>query len=380
MKIAFIHNRYIGYRLPFFEKLAKIYGTDFFFDQIDPKTKIRKCAFTYKVLRSIQILNSSIYDCTLSPMLPFHLLRGRYNLFIGADIGHPGTYITFVVAKLLRKPFILCNEGWYYPRTIFRFLRQPLLNIMMLYSDAIVVSGTKAKEFALHVGADPRKVFIAPDASELVVQKITLSDTNELKERLGIGGKCVVLYLGRLVERKGVAVLIEAFSKIEREFDDAVLVIVGGGEERKMLERLSRNLHVRNALFTGYVDEHDKSLYYSIADVFVLPSLAHSGEVWDLVLNEAMSCAKSVISTTAAGASYDLIKNGVNGYIVKEGSVEELSDAMKQLLKNPEKARKMGFESKRIIESGFTFDRMVEGLTAAIKYATPRDWEQRQAT
>jgi glycosyltransferase involved in cell wall biosynthesis len=313
-------------------------------------------------------------------MLPFHLLRGRYNLFIGADIGHPGTYITFVVAKLLRKPFILCNEGWYYPRTIFRFLRQPLLNIMMLYSDAIVVSGTKAKEFALHVGADPRKVFIAPDASELVVQKITLSDTNELKERLGIGGKCVVLYLGRLVERKGVAVLIEAFSKIEREFDDAVLVIVGGGEERKMLERLSRNLHVRNALFTGYVDEHDKSLYYSIADVFVLPSLAHSGEVWDLVLNEAMSCAKSVISTTAAGASYDLIKNGVNGYIVKEGSVEELSDAMKQLLKNPEKARKMGFESKRIIESGFTFDRMVEGLTAAIKYATPRDWEQRQAT
>ena len=49
-----------------------------------------------------------------------------------------------------------------------------------------------------------------------------------------------------------------------------------------------------------------------MADVFVLPSVAHSGEVWDLVLNEAMSMGKPVISTKAAGASYDMIKNGIN--------------------------------------------------------------------
>ena len=368
-EIAFIHNRYIGYRLPFFEKLAKMYNMKFFFDQVDPKTKVLECHFAYTVLKSIQILESSIYDITWSPMLPYHLLKGKYDLFIGADIGHLGTCVTFIIAKLLRKPFILVNEGWDYPRTFLRSLRQSFLNIMIRKSNAIVVSGSKAKGFILHSGADPKNVFIAPNASSLAIRENIVFDEAKLKKQLGIEGKYVVLYFGRLIERKGVAVLIQAFSKLQKEFNNSVLVIAGEGEQRKRLESLCKSLKVEDIVFTGYIDEESKSLYYSIADVFVLPSLVHSGEVWDLVLNEAMLLGKPVISTTAAGASYDLIKNGVNGYIVKDGDAEELSIAMKELLKNPKRMKKMGLESKRIVENGFTFDRMVEGFVKAIRYA-----------
>jgi glycosyltransferase involved in cell wall biosynthesis len=379
LKIAFIHNRYIDYRLPFFEKLASLLDTEFFFDQVAPKTKVQKCLFVYKVLRSVQILQTSEYDVTWSPMLLYHLLKGKYNVFIGADLGQPGTYTAFIVARMLRKPFILCNEGWYYPRTLLRSLRQPFLNIMMQESNAVVGQGKKAKEFFLRSGVDPKKIFIGPNASRLVIGKDTFSQNEKLKRKLGIENKRVVLYFGRLMERKGVAVLIKAFTKLQEKTSDSVLVIAGEGEERKKLENLCSELKVNNVIFVGYVDERDKSLYYSITDVFVLPSVAHSNEVWDLVLNEAMSLGKPVISTTAAGASYDLIKNGVNGYIVKAGDVEGLSNAIEELLENPEKTRKMGIASKRIVEKDFSYDKMVEGFVEAIKYVRTRAnplWER----
>jgi glycosyltransferase involved in cell wall biosynthesis len=355
--------------LPLFEKLAEFFDVRFFFDQIDSKTQIQKCYFSWTVLKSVQVLHSSLYDVTWSPMLPFHLLKGKYNFFVGGDVGHLGTYVAFIVARLLRKPFVLCNEGWYYSGTLLRSLRQPFLNVMIQGSDAVVVPGTKAKEFFLRCGVDPKKIFVAPNASRLVINESTILQNERLKEELGIEGKRIVLYFGRLMERKGVAILIKAFAKLQKKIEDAVLVIAGEGEERKKLENLCLELNVKNVLFVGYIDENSKSLYYSMADVFVLPSIAHSGEVWDLVLNEAMQLGKPLISTTAAGASCDLIKNGVNGYIVKEGDAEELSKAIEELLKNPERMRKMGLESKRIAENDFTFDRMAEGFVKAIRYA-----------
>jgi glycosyltransferase involved in cell wall biosynthesis len=239
---------------------------------------------------------------------------------------------------------------------------------MIRRSDAVVVPGTKAKEFFLCCGADPKKIFVAPDASGMIINESAVLQNETLKEELGIEGKRIVLYLGRLIERKGVAILIKAFAKLQEKTKDSVLVIAGEGEERKRLENLCLELNVKNVLFVGYVDENSKSLYYSIADVFVLPSIAHSGEVWDLVLNEAMQLGKPLIGTTAAGASCDLIKNGVNGYIVKEGDAEELSKAIEELLKDPERMRKMGLESKRIVENDFSFDKMVEGFVKAIRY------------
>jgi glycosyltransferase involved in cell wall biosynthesis len=235
-------------------------------------------------------------------------------------------------------------------------------------SNAVVAAGTKAKEFFLRCGVDPRKIFVSPDASVPIFDDNIVSEKEKLKKKLGVEGKCIVLYFGRLVERKGVAVLIKAFSKIQKSFSNSVLVIAGEGEERKKLEDLCVELKLKNVIFTGYVVEKSKSLYFSIADVFVLPSVTHSGEVWDLVLNEAMSLGKPVISTTAAGASYDLIKNGLNGYIVKGGDIDGLSNAIEDLLRSPEKMRRMGLESKRIVENYFTFDKMVEGFVKAIKY------------
>lgn len=370
LKIAFIHNRYIGYRLPFFEKLAKLYDIKFFFDQIDPKTKVQKRLFVYTVLRSVQILKSSLYDVTWSPMLPYHLLKGKYNIFIGADLGQPGTYVAFIVAKLLRKPFILCNEGWSYSRTLIRSLRQPFLNVMVHKSNAFVVPGTRANEFFLGCSVDPEKIFIAPNASICVLDRNIAIEKEKMKERLGIRDKKVILYFGRLVRGKGLYSLIEAFTKLQEEISDLFLLIAGEGEIKKELEKLCLARKINSIFLPSTYSRTQKALYFSLADIVVLPSVLdeYYVDVWGLVLNEAMSVCKPVISTTAVGAAYDLIENGINGYIIKEGDAQALYDALKKMLSDSEKLEEMGRRSKEIIEQGFTYEHMTQGFVRAIQY------------
>ncbi len=367
MKIAFVHNRYILYRLPLFRKLAKRFNILFFFDRVHPKITITGEVFNYKILKSILVLRS--YYATLSPALFFHLLKGKYHLFIGAGIGHFGAYAAFLISRLTHKPFILWSEVWYWPKTILRALIWPFTNLMIRRSNAIVVPGSKSKEFVLSIGAEAGKVFIAPNASSATLMKTIRKE--KLKKRLRIESKKIVLYFGRLIERKGLFYLIEAFSKLQKEISDSFLLLAGEGEIGKDLKRLGLSLKVNNIRFTDcYISEKEKPLYYTVADVFVLPSILTKlgAEPWGLVINEAMSAAKAVISTTAVGGAYDLIKNDINGYVVKAGDAQALYEALRKLLTNPMKAKKMGIESKKIIEKSFTYSDMTRGFVKAIEY------------
>jgi len=240
---------------------------------------------------------------------------------------------------------------------------------MIRRSNAIVVPGSKSKEFMLSIGVESGKVFIAPNVSNATLMKTIRKE--KLKKKLGMKSKKIVLYFGRLIERKGLFYLIEAFSKLQREISDSVLLIAGEGEIGKDLKQLCLSLKINNIRFTDcFISEKEKLLYYSLADVFVLPSFFTKleAEVWGLVINEAMSVAKPVISTTAVGGAYDLIKNDINGYMVKAGDAQALYEALKKLLTNPVKAKKMGIESKKIIEKSFTIDDMTRGFVRAIEY------------
>jgi glycosyltransferase involved in cell wall biosynthesis len=90
------------------------------------------------------------------------------------------------------------------------------------------------------------------------------------------------------------------------------------------------------------------------------------GDPWVWVVNEAMSAGRPVIATDAVGAAYDLIQDGVNGYMVPEQDSEALHKALKAVLTDTVTAGKMGAASKKIIDQGFTIDHMVAGFNRAV--------------
>ena len=92
-----------------------------------------------------------------------------------------------------------------------------------------------------------------------------------------------------------------------------------------------------------------------------------------LVVNDAMNCGKAVIATTAAGSAYDMIKNSINGYIVREKDSAALCNAIKAVLDDPARAKAMGEASKEVIEASFTYSHMVSGFRSAISSLTGAD-------
>jgi len=149
-----------------------------------------------------------------------------------------------------------------------------------------------------------------------------------------------IIFVGRLVERKGVKYLIEAFARIKDEVKHN-LVIIGEGPERKALEEQVKVLHLeKRVTFTGRISDRELHRSYEKCSFLVLPAVYDKkGDIEGLgvVLIEAMSYRKPVIASRAGGIT-DIVEDGKNGFLVPPGDAAKLAGAMKTLA-NDDKLR-----------------------------------------
>lgn len=150
---------------------------------------------------------------------------------------------------------------------------------------------------------------------------------------------------------------------MQKENGNIGLVLLGDGPEKEKYEKFIRVNNLKNVFFEGFVQQDALPEYYICADIFVLPSLS---DPWGLVVNEAMAFGLPIISTDAAGVTYDLVKNGVNGFVVKAGNSDELYDALKKLCEHSELRQRMGEQSLEIIQD-YTPEKWARAFVAAVE-------------
>lgn len=173
----------------------------------------------------------------------------------------------------------------------------------------------------------------------------------------------VFLCVSALCERKGIDVLLKAYARLESK--DWCLVFCGLDKEYGKYQELSKDLGIEdNTLFLGAYSADNISDVYSSADVFVLPSRFDG---WGAVLNEAASIGLPLIATDLCGASWHLIKDGINGYRVKANSVNSLSSALRFYIDQPELVKSHGAESLKIFTNDFTPEKNVERLVCSLR-------------
>jgi glycosyltransferase involved in cell wall biosynthesis len=190
-------------------------------------------------------------------------------------------------------------------------------------------------------GADPAYFVSPPDRVDHLRAKLGL----ELENR-------VLLGLGRLVGKKGFANLVAAYASLRPQFADARLVIVGDGPEMGSLQDQTVALGVaEGVVFAGQADWTDVPAYLALADVFVAPSVYDNGNVDALptVILEAMAAGKPVVASRIVGIPL-VVKEGVNGFLVKENDVPALAEALKQVLDSEELRTRLGRMGRRMIE------------------------------
>jgi glycosyltransferase involved in cell wall biosynthesis len=175
-----------------------------------------------------------------------------------------------------------------------------------------------------------------------------------------------VLFVGRLVERKGVHILLEAVATL-KDAHDLRLVVVGDGPQRDALTRLAEQLGITARVeFTGPITSDELRTRYTRCDAFVLPAVRDSkGDVEGLgvVLIEALLQGKPVIAS-ASGGIVDIVRHGETGLLVPAGDSAALAEALSTYLENPELARRLASDGRVHVLREFSWstitDRLVE--------------------
>lgn len=172
------------------------------------------------------------------------------------------------------------------------------------------------------------------------------------------GAPFELLFVGRLVERKGVHLLLEALAALPRS-RALVLHVVGDGPDRASLEERAARLGVGDrVIFHGFVSAEEKLRRFAACDAFVLPAVVDAKgdtEGLGVVLLEAMTYGKPVIAS-AAGGIVDIVQGGRNGWLVPPGDAPALAAAVEACMDDPARARRFGAQGRIDVAEGFSWE------------------------
>lgn len=255
-------------------------------------------------------------------------------------------------------------------RTWLRKLAKRIFfGILSQVCDAFLAIGSLNRDYYIASGIDSSRIFMMPYAvdnayfSRLGEAAAYRRDT--FRRELGLeSGRPVILFASKFEKRKRAEDLLTAFEILctgKRLAARPYLLFVGDGEMRADLEARAKPLS-DDVRFLGFRNQSELPAFYDLCDVFVLPSVA---EPWGLVVNEVMSVGRAIVVDSEVGCAHDLVRDGVNGYVVPPRDPRALAVALEQALADPAHTMELGRASREIIGT-WSFDQDIDGLRAAI--------------
>jgi glycosyltransferase involved in cell wall biosynthesis len=189
----------------------------------------------------------------------------------------------------------------------------------------------------------------------------------QLKRDLGLDPhRPVILFASKMEPRKRARKLLEAYIKLSRDGrtePEPYLLLLGDGDERGSLERQAKQTGWSSIKFLGFKNQTELPRYYDLCDVFVLVS---EYEPWGLVVNEVLNAGKPVIVGDQVGSAPDLVRDGENGFVIRNGDVSALADRLAILTRDSALADGMGQRGLARI-SRWNFEADAIGLITALQ-------------
>jgi len=165
----------------------------------------------------------------------------------------------------------------------------------------------------------------------------------------------IILFVGRLVQEKGVQVLIDAVPKIIEHYNDVKIVIGGKGPQLDYLKNKAYEMGIAHKVyFTGYLDDEDLKKLYKCADVAVFPSLY---EPFGIVALEAMVANVPVVVTDTCGLG-EIVEYGIDGMKAYTGNANSLADCIVEILYNPVLADKMKANALKKVQALYNWEKI----------------------
>ncbi len=207
--------------------------------------------------------------------------------------------------------------------------------IVLKHTDFLTVVSDAMRREAQRLGADSDRLEVIPMGVDLESRFIPAADRRDPK---------TLVFVGRLVEKKGLCYLLEAFSELLREQGDFRLLVAGTGPEEASLRRQVSTLGIgRNVEFVGAMENSDLPSLYQQAAIAVFPFIMTpegDQEGFGLVIVEALGCGCAVIASDLP-AVREILTDGVTGLLVPQKGRNQLREAIEKLCKNQELCLKL---------------------------------------
>lgn len=289
-----------------------------------------------------------------------------------------------------REKFEIIHVHWPFPHAIFGWLGKKVGGVKLVYTfygaEALLITKKlnfllKPMKWTLQKADDIIAIssFTGREIEQICSKKIKVipcgsgfeniqpkKNTSESNQRARIPN---ILFVGRLVERKGIDYLIKAISMVRKE-REITLTIVGEGDERTKLDKLVRDLNLKNCVeFTGFVSHEELDPYFRRCALFVLPAIVDSRgdtEGLGIVLLEAMSYQRPVIASNVGGI-VDIVKDGKTGMLVQEKNPKELADAIVKILSDRFLANRLAKAGNEFVKNRFNWNATIDELVKVYK-------------
>ncbi|MFH0737216.1 MAG: glycosyltransferase family 4 protein [Candidatus Micrarchaeota archaeon] len=279
-------------------------------------------------------------------------IEGKYDIIVDSVNGMPFFTPLFAKEKVVPLIYQLTRELWY------SGLSLPL-----------AVFGTYTEDLMLRPYHNLKTITIS-DSTKADLRALGFKDVGIVSCATGIRApqdpvkesRPTLLYLGRITKAKRVDHAIRAFQLIRSELPDAQLWIAGAGSQEPRLKRLSTDLGLEKSVrFFGRVSEEEKARLMASAHLLLFPAVR---EGWGIVVLEANACGTPVLGYDVPGVR-DSVREGTNGYLVKDGDINAMGKKAVSLLTDPVALKELSRSAKGYA-SEFSWDRSAKEFESAL--------------
>lgn len=277
-----------------------------------------------------------------------------------------------ILSKILfRLPYLIYFHGidlYIVRKSKLKFL---LFKLAVKNAKTVIANSNFIANNLIKFGVAKEKIKIITPAVDW--QKFNLNDNDQsLMDKYYLNGKRVIMSIGRLTKVKGIDLVIKSLPKVIKEIPNLVYLIVGEGfgDYRKELEGLVYELNLsENVFFAGGVkdQEEEKSKYYNLAELVVMPSREiklekySQVESFGIVALEAQAMGRPIIAANIGGLK-ESVADYKTGILFPHEDIEALGSAIIKLLKDHELTKTMGRNGRERIEKEFNWSTRIKIL------------------
>jgi glycosyltransferase involved in cell wall biosynthesis len=322
----------------------------------------RPFRFRYRVLEGLAIARHSYDAADLypDPRIFVALRRERPAAVISGAFSFPSAFAA-LYRQLFGTSLIIHSDGTAYSERNLTRTQRAARSLLLRGGTVCVANSEPAAERFVQLGTPADRVFRAPHSTDIAPFHSVAAG----RRRDGDRDRVTVLHIGRLIPRKGIDRLLRAVARARGEVA-LRLVLVGSGPEEAALRRLAGELGLGgNVEFRGFVDQPGLPEVYAEADVFAFPTL---DDPFGIALLEAAATGLPVVASPFAGATVDLVEDGVTGFVVDPDDTAAWARALAGLARDPELRRSLGARGHEATLDR-TPRRAAEGYVEAVQHA-----------